>query len=185
MTILDLDMIDHLKKHFCIDTSRIYANGMSNGGGFSLNILACNSSATAKIAAFAANSGAYYQDNSSTNCKPDTVANPCNPGRKNVPILEVHGSADDTIPYAGGGRRDRCLPSIPHFVQAWAVLDGLSSTNTSTPLANGNVKKQTFGDGLVTHYWVSNLMHSWASTASGSYHELHPNRAEFLQVIQP
>lgn len=65
-------------------------------------------------------------------------------------------------------------PTIPRFIQNWASVDGynLSANVTSALIYNGatislnNVKKYTWGDGLLTHYWVRNLGHSWPSTVS-------------------
>lgn len=100
------------------------------------------------------------------NCYPDTVSITCTPSRK-VPLLEIHGSADTTIPFAGGARRGECLPSIDHFIKNWAYIDGLDSTSPIvTQLYNGNVRKYEYGGtgGLMTNYWVNGLTHSWAST---------------------
>lgn len=135
-----LDMIKSLSASYCIDSTKIFAAGKSNGGGFAANILACDPIATTKIAAFAGISGAYYQGNSSANCDAASVPIACSPGRKNVPIFETHGSADTVIPYDGGARRSRCLPTIPHFMTNWAELNGLGSSNVTTDLYSGDVK---------------------------------------------
>ena len=50
------DLIDQLKKEYQIDEARIYANGLSNGGGMSF-LLACRLSA--RIAAIGGVGGAY------------------------------------------------------------------------------------------------------------------------------
>lgn len=167
-----MGLLNKLENEYCIDTSRIYANGMSNGGGFSLNVLACDTNASKKFAAFASNSGAYYQGKTAKGCDAAHVQISCKPGRAHVPILEIHGTKDGVIPYSGGPRRDRCLPSVPHFVKEWARRDGLAATNVTTSLWDGNVKKQEFGTaalkGLVTHYRVKGLSHKWASKSSGS-----------------
>ena len=47
-----------------IDSSRIYATGKSGGGGL-LNILACDPYLSSTIAAFAAVSGAFYENGTS------------------------------------------------------------------------------------------------------------------------
>jgi poly(3-hydroxybutyrate) depolymerase len=56
-----MEMLDHFEERYCIDSSRVYAAGKSNGGGFT-NLLACDAAASKRIAAFAPVSGAYYQD---------------------------------------------------------------------------------------------------------------------------
>jgi len=46
-------MLAYFKTNFCIDTSRIYATGKSNGGGFVGNVLACDPALSKEFAAFA------------------------------------------------------------------------------------------------------------------------------------
>ena len=47
------DMLAFFNKNFCIDTSRVYATGKSNGGGFVGNVLACDPTLSKVFAAFA------------------------------------------------------------------------------------------------------------------------------------
>lgn len=54
-----LDIIDYLAPRYCINQDAIFSTGKSNGGGFSLIILACDPIASTRIAAFASASGAY------------------------------------------------------------------------------------------------------------------------------
>lgn len=174
-----LELIGSLEDEFCIDSNRIYSSGFSNGAGFSLNQLACDATASTKIAAFMGGSAAAYQGTSDANCNGVTMPITCNPGRKLIPILETHGSADDVIAYNGGPRRSRCLPTQPRFVTSWAVRDGLSATNVTTSLYNGNVKQYQFGTsndypGLVTHYWVNGMGHAWPWANQGSYFDATP-----------
>nr|OQO17396.1 hypothetical protein B0A51_15637 [Rachicladosporium sp. CCFEE 5018] len=166
-----LDMLDSLGKQYCLHNDRVYATGMSNGGGFAANILACDSTASKKITAVAGVSGAYYQGTTEDDCKPATVPIPCN-GRTPFPVLEFHGTSDGVIPYAGGPRRNRCLPKIPHFVTEWAVRNDLGPSNHSHSLYDGGVTKYTFGSGslagLTTHYKIEGMGHTWP-TAGGNY----------------
>ncbi|CAK3904301.1 Hypothetical predicted protein [Lecanosticta acicola] len=164
-----LDILDYVSGSYCIDTDRVFSSGKSNGGGFSLNILACDEQASARFAAFSGCSGAYYQANAADgSCSPSTVSITCSPSRP-VPILEFHGSADPVIPYTGGERRGECLPAVDHFIQNWAYLDGLQASNV-TQLYDGNVveTQYAYSDesalGLVTNFWVNGLTHSWAAT---------------------
>ena len=122
-----------------------------------------------QIAAFAPVSGAYYVPGSnSNNCSPkiaQSITIPCNPGRNPLPILEFHGSADDTIPYSGGPRRDECLPTIPHWVREWSKREGFGLTNKTTALYGGKVLKYEYGGGhgelgIVSHYLVDGLGHT-------------------------
>lgn len=113
-------------------------------------------------------SGAFYIANTTGNtCDPNTIlynpditpATTCKPSRTNIPMLEFHGLADTTISYNGGVRRKACLPTIPHWIQTWAVRDGLGSTNKSSAVPNAlkgsTAVRYEFGtgshQGLVTH----------------------------------
>jgi len=157
-----LELIEDLTSQFCIDTEKIYAAGKSNGGGFAANVLACDPIASTQFSAFAGISGAYYQGNSESNCEGSTVSVQCNPGRRPIPIFETHGAADEVISYEGGPRRSRCLPSIPHFMTEWSERNGLGSSNVSTSLYDGNVRKYEYGQaGVNVHYRIRYLGHQW------------------------
>lgn len=166
-------MIDYLNDTYCIDDSRIYATGKSNGGGFTGGVLACNPVLSTKIAAFAPVSGAFYVPGSSNDScdahEAQSITIPCNPGRVDVPMLEFHGKADDTIAYSGGGRKTECLPTVPHWVREWCKRNGLGLANKTTASHSGKVLKYEYGGaqgklGLVTHYAIDGLGHDWPST---------------------
>jgi poly(3-hydroxybutyrate) depolymerase len=125
-TINDLNfvktLVANISSQFCVDTSRIFAAGFSNGGGL-VNVLACDPVMSTVFNAFAPHSGAYYTQtsDSSSVCLPnsiltnDLVHAVCSPARR-APMIEFHGDNDGTIPYFGGGRRGYCLPAIPHRI---------------------------------------------------------------------
>ncbi|KUJ17833.1 carbohydrate esterase family 1 protein [Mollisia scopiformis] len=165
------DIITNLSSKYTIDTSRIFATGKSDGGGF-CNVLACDPVLSTQIAAFAPVSGAFYVKNE-TACKPETITIPCNPGRTKIPMLEFHGGEDNVIRYDGGGRKKECLPSIPHWIHDWARRDGLSVKNESMELKGTNdtvVYEWGSGDdeGLVKHVFDSSIKHDWPSTVNSS-----------------
>lgn len=118
-----------------------------------------------RIAAYAPVSGAYYVN--TLPCSPSAVEIPCSASRKDIPILAFHGGNDSTIAFLGGERKNECLPAIPHFIQEWALRDGLGINNMSTPLAI-NTTAYSFGhglqDGLVGLIYESNIGHDWPST---------------------
>jgi poly(3-hydroxybutyrate) depolymerase len=82
-------------------------------------------------------------------------------------MLAFHGGNDSTIAYLGGERKNECLPSIPHFIQEWALRDGLDLGNVTTNIAV-NVTRYPFSRGLeaglVELYYESNIGHNWPST---------------------
>ena len=159
-------------REYCIDKRRIYATGKSDGAGFD-NVLACDPLLSRRIAAFAPVSGAFYVD--TLPCKPSTVTIPCNPGRDNIPMLEFHGGIDATIRYGGGKRKGECLPSIPHWIQEWALRDNLGLENSTSDLSTDSFVIM-FGEGeregLVTHVFDPNIGHDWPSTVPNSDSEL-------------
>lgn len=104
------DMLADLRKNFCVDSARIYATGMSSGGGF-VDTIACNATVGGEFAAFAPASGSFYTNN-------DANHGACDPARVPTPILEFHGGADTDVKYNGGEGEGGIEPSIPN----WYVL---------------------------------------------------------------
>ncbi|KAK6066922.1 hypothetical protein SCUP234_11867 [Seiridium cupressi] len=161
------DILDDVESSFCIDLARIYATGKSQGGGM-VGLLACDQTLSTRIAAFAPVSGAFYVKGEN-GCDPYTVDMQCSPGRADIPIIEFHGGDDTVIPYYGDGdKRDACLPAIPHWVENWATLNNLSTSNTSTSITKSATLYQ-FGDGstlgLVSHvYDGTSIGHVWPTT---------------------
>lgn len=155
------DLITYLSNNFCVDESRIYASGKSNGGGF-VGTLACAPEG-GKFAAFAPVSGAFYTDN------PDTHTQ-CTPSRAEIPIVEFHGGNDTTIPYTGGTGRGGLLPDIDQWLGWWAERDGLSEKKVLLEYG-GEVQHTVYGSGdctgLVQGYKIEHLGHDWPSK--------HPN----------
>lgn len=158
-----VELLDELLSTYCIDPTQIYAAGKSNGGGFT-GLLACDPTATKRIAAFAPVSGAFYLD-ADTNKLP-----PCKPTstRSVIPILEFHGLKDDTILYDGGlnTRKNANSTNIPKWVDAWATRNGFDvNANVTTSLCSKAKRVTRYSwDDTVVHYKVSNLYHDWPST---------------------
>lgn len=153
------DLLDYLEENTCVDKSRIYAAGKSNGGGF-VGKLAC-SELSARIAAYAPVSGAFYTN----------ISEPCNPARTIIPIIDFHGMADTTIPYYGGDNKlGFYLDPIPDVMRAWAQRQGCSD-----PTSPSDVKMKdeywrgswSCADGsaeTIVAYNISGLKHAWPST---------------------
>jgi len=150
------NMLDDLQQRFCIDPQRIYATGMSNGGGMT-NYLACR--LAGRIAAFAPVAGNYY-----------ALPGGCHPNRP-VPILEVHGTADTVVPYNGIPASESPswpLPSVPQWLQEWATRDGCSTGPTIFLRIPQSVTAEQWtncqGGVTVIHYRMENGGHSWPQT---------------------
>jgi len=95
-------MIDKFVAEHRINSKKVYACGMSNGGFFSYK-LACE--LNDKIAAVASVTGSLVPGQDAA----------CNPGRA-VPVLEIHGTADAVVPYEGS--TGVAMP-IEDVVQFW------------------------------------------------------------------
>ncbi|KAJ7189010.1 carbohydrate esterase family 1 protein [Mycena filopes] len=119
-------ILDALQSNLCVDTSRIYASGMSNGGGF-VNYLACSPDMASKFAAFAIVSGALYNGT--------LPFDGCAPGRT-IPLINFHGTADKIIPYDGRNITNTSddTPPILQWREAWVARNGCdaSSPNDTT-----------------------------------------------------
>ncbi|KIH89947.1 ferulic acid esterase (FaeA) [Sporothrix brasiliensis 5110] len=158
------DLLDHVSRQYCVDTRRIMVTGKSDGAGF-CNVLACDAGLSARIAAFAPVSGAYYVD--TLPCDADTVAIPCNNARRDIPLLAFHGGADTVIAYGGGERKKACLPSVPHWIQSWAARENLGASNHTVPYAQDTVIyefSRGTQKGLVNLVYDRVNGHDWPST---------------------
>ncbi|MBN2556501.1 MAG: alpha/beta hydrolase fold domain-containing protein [Anaerolineales bacterium] len=118
------DLLDHLCRKYAIDESRIYVNGMSNGGGMA-HLLALM--LPERIAAIGGVAGAYlYQP---------AFDKPARP----MPVIAFHGTQDPIVPYAGGRSRTRRhpfeFPSIEAWAAGWAERDGCAGQPEETRLA--------------------------------------------------
>jgi polyhydroxybutyrate depolymerase len=109
-------LVDAISASYNVDPKRVYIIGHSNGG-FMAHRLACDSAD--RFAAIISVSGATFED-----------ASRCAPSQK-VNVLQVHGTDDDTIAYAGAAIRGHAYPGAVETVARWATLNGC--TGASTP----------------------------------------------------
>ncbi|WP_150957334.1 alpha/beta hydrolase family esterase [Microbacterium testaceum] len=157
-------LLDEVESRLCIDTARVFAAGMSNGGGF-VSLLSC--ALPERIAAFAVVSGAVYP-----------ATNPPCPDAPPVPVIEFHGTADDVIPYDGGTRHDARVLPVPQWLSQLATRNGCAPDPRSETVAPG-VEKQTWTGcrdrGALEHYRIAGGGHVWPG-ASGSGEQLGATR---------
>ena len=181
----DLEFVTALLKQVettqCIDTSRVYASGFSDGS-FMVSLLACTMSNT--FAAIGAVSGLQ-------------LPKPCQTARR-VPIITFHGTADPILYFNGGvgtgllnglfgqggstsstssttttTTRPARLhgPGVPATVQGWAVKDSCNPRPTDTRLSS-QVVLRTYAcppKTSVTFYIILGGGHAWpGSTFSQS-----------------
>ncbi|GAA4009467.1 hypothetical protein GCM10022408_21960 [Hymenobacter fastidiosus] len=150
-------LIDHLKLTYTIDTDRIYSTGMSNGGFMSYE-LACQLSG--RITAVASVTGSMAQSRRA-------VCTPQHP----TPIMEIHGTADATVPYNGNA----FFLSIPAVLSYWVQFNGCAPTPVVTQVPNTNTtdgstaERSVWANGrngsVVEHYRIIGGGHTWPGSA--------------------
>jgi polyhydroxybutyrate depolymerase len=143
-------LIDELIDLGCADPSRVYINGLSNGGGMS-HRFACEMAF--RVAAFGGVAGAYAS------------FGPCEPSRP-VPVIAFHGTADRIVPYAGQGN---VLPPIEDWAREWAGRNACADMAGDVPLAD-DVTVTTWstcaGGVEVVLYTVADGGHTWPGSSA-------------------
>lgn len=146
-------LLNYLVSTYSIDESRVYSTGMSNGG-FMSYYLACNMSD--RFAAIGSVTGSMIPT-WLTNCAAEHP----------TPVIEIHGTADPTVPYAG----TLGMAPISDVVSHWVNYNNCTSSPTVATLPNTNlvdgstVEKSAYlnGDNCseVVHLKVINGAHTW------------------------
>jgi polyhydroxybutyrate depolymerase len=143
------DLIDALEKEYNLDPTRIYVNGLSNGGGMSF-LLACQ--LPERIAAIGIVAPALV-----------TPWEECQPARP-VPTIVFHGTADPIVPYLGGRfpRAGLEFPSIPEWVDTLARRDGCAAAPHEQPLT-ASVSRLEYPEcsADVIFYTIEGGGHAW------------------------
>ncbi|KQB86429.1 alpha/beta hydrolase family esterase [Corynebacterium lowii] len=134
-------IVDQVSLVLNVDRSRIYAAGMSNGGGMA-STLACQ--APDLVAGVAVVSGAYYL--------------PTHQGCANgaVPYMDIHGDADPTAPYEGGSRHGVPVARTKDVVASYAARNGCTGE-----VRNGNTTSHTGCVSPVEEVVVPGGVHEW------------------------
>ena len=108
-----------------VDSKRVFFVGHSNGGFMSYRV-ACDHAA--EVAAIVSLAGATFA--TAASCAPSSP----------VAVLEIHGSADDTVLFDGGnlgalfgGPRVGDYPGAGTSVATWAAYDGCDASATAIP----------------------------------------------------
>lgn len=123
-------LIDTISAHYNINKKRVYSAGMSNGG-FMGYTLACESD---RFAAVGSVTGSMSTVTFAT----------CNPQRP-TPIIEVHGTADPTVPYNG----TTGMKPIEDVVDFWVTENGCNPTPSISNVPNSNTT-----DGATAEHYV-------------------------------
>ncbi|MEP7325859.1 MAG: PHB depolymerase family esterase [Gemmatimonadota bacterium] len=147
------ELIDTLEASYNIDPARIYANGLSNGGGMAF-VLSCTLSD--RIAAVGMVGAAQF-----------LPFNWC-PDRRAVPMIAFHGTADRQVPYNGGPSPDPAIrvafPAVRVWTADWARRNRCAPNPTDSAVA-ADVTSRTYrdcaDDAAVVLYSIEGGGHTW------------------------
>ena len=145
------ELIDTLKASYNIDSTRIYANGLSNGGGMSF-VLSCTLSD--RIAAVGMVGAAQ------------TLPWSWCTDKRPVPMIDFHGPADRHTPYNGGSSwvSPRPFPSVPKWAANWARRNGCGATPVDSTVAADVIRREYTScadNAAVVLYTVQGGGHTW------------------------
>jgi polyhydroxybutyrate depolymerase len=142
-------LLDEVFADYPADPARVYVTGMSNGAMMAYQ-LACELSD--RIAGIAPVAGALN-------------VTPCRPTRP-VPVLAIHGTADEVVPYEGGpptrqlpGGETWANTSVADSVGFWAKHNECTSTPEVTEA--DSVTVTDYGPCHVVLYTVKDGGHAW------------------------
>jgi len=179
-------LIEQTQRDYCVDESRTYSNGISNGG-LESSILSCKLSD--KIAAVGLVSGIVVPDE----CK--SVPKP---------VIIFWGKRDCTLPYYGGlgyclvGPKNGTIPTadapasgevppVEQNVAAWAARNGCAATPTVTQVSE-HVEKRTFtgcrDDDAVDFYVVANGGHTWPGSKAAATRDKDPDAPKGITTME-
>lgn len=146
-------LIDEVAATYSVNLDRVYSTGMSNGGFMSYT-LAC--SLSNRIAAIASVTGTMNEGQNQT----------CN-AQHPTPVLEIHGTADATVPYNG----NLFMEAIPNVLSYWVNFNNCNTTPVVTDVPNTNLTDgctavhYVYSGGTngvdVEHYKIIDGGHTW------------------------
>jgi polyhydroxybutyrate depolymerase len=145
------DLIDTLKAAYNIDGARVYADGLSNGGGMAF-VLSCTLSDRIAAVGMVASAQLLPFDW-------------CTDQRA-VPMIAFHGTADRTVPYHGGKSwvAPVAFPDMPTWAADWARRNQCRP-NPVESLVAADVTRLEYSDcaddAAVVLYTIREGGHSW------------------------
>jgi polyhydroxybutyrate depolymerase len=145
------ELIDTLSASYNIDSKRIYANGLSNGGGMAFALSCTLSNRIAAVGMVAAAQTLSWRW--------------CTDERP-VPMIAFHGTADPDVPYNGGPSwlSPRPFPNVPGWSLKWARKNRCDPNPVESTVAADVTRRAYTGcaDGAeVVLYTVRGGGHTW------------------------
>jgi len=154
-------VIYDIAAHIGFDHARIVAAGFSNGA-LMVESLGCQLARTLSLVV-------PVEGQLAT-----SMVKACKPARP-INVYEIHGTADASIPYGGGGYIG--VLSAPKSVAKWASLDHCAKTPTSSPPKSGVV--------MTTYRLCRKSTHVALMTIEGGVHRWTPNIGEIVTAAFP
>ena len=145
------DLIDRLERSYNIDRDRIYANGLSNGGGMSFFLSCKLSDRIAAVGLVGAALSFPWRE--------------CT-DRRPVPVIAFHGTADPLTKYHGGRAwmAPDPFPDITRWFATWAKRNGCAPQPVETPVASDVTRREYVRcaeNASVVLYTIRGGGHTW------------------------
>jgi polyhydroxybutyrate depolymerase len=148
------DLIDKMKEDYNINSSRIYATGLSWSAMFTYSIGAYLSDKVAAIASVAGSIGCRWRDSDPVMYYIPTPENP-------VSVLEIHGTKDESLPWNGYFY----TPSVNETISFWVEHNGCDPIPEILTSASGHIIRSTYTKGEngteVVLYKIVGGTHTW------------------------
>jgi polyhydroxybutyrate depolymerase len=163
-----MGLVHEIAHNFSVDPKRIYFVGHSNGA-FMSYVLACQHAD--EIAAIATLAGSMWTDAAKCTTKP-------------VSLLHMHGTADTTIPDAGGTILGKSFVSAKDSALDWVAIDGCAPS-ADTSAAPIDVDAKVPGNETTIARWMGcsagSGVEQW--TMTGSEHIPLPLASDFAARV--
>lgn len=147
------ELIDTLQAEYNIDPAKIYADGLSNGGGMAFVLSCALSDRIAAVGMVAAAQSLPWSW--------------CTDPRP-VPMIAFHGTADAFTPYHGGRSPvfpdSMVLPDIPTWTANWARRNRCGTNPVESPVAAGVTRREytsCANGAAVVLYTIQGGGHTW------------------------
>jgi len=154
-------VIEDVALHHPIDRARVYATGMSNGGMLVYQLAAVHPEWFAAVAPVSAAIGGMTRAG-----KTYIIPMPAMP----VPVMIVHGTKDEFVPYQGGSSTVLKFPniwkmSVGDALTFWAASDGCTGKPAIAYAAGKTLKREAYAgckDGSEVVLWeIMGGGHDW------------------------
>lgn len=126
------DLLDELEEVYNVDPARVYANGISNGGGMTFALSCTLSGRFAAVGMVAA---------------AQTLPWSWCPDPRPVPMIAFHGTADPIVPYEGGTSwiGPVSFPPVPEWTASWARRNRCGPGSVDSTVASDVTRREYSG----------------------------------------